>query len=310
VTALLRLPLADDVEHAIERLKSLHEGDLGVVEITACGSRAIPALRALLLESEASGIYQPRCRAVEALAALGAHDVLIAFLRSPRDVPDPVNRTGEEAVVNAAARALIGVEDERIFPLLLELAQTRMLAGVVEALGSFGRAEALPPLIRGLSEDHTRPAAEAALLRLGVRARAALIEVATQLLPLAEWESPSSLRTRLSAVRLLDRIGVPGEVVRGLLDDADPEIAAAACHALLTTAAAQEKRHALRRLIGLLPRLSWVACEQAEECLAENFESARDIIFERLRKDPPPADGSPEARIYRSLLRVARRAPA
>ena len=106
LASIVTLPLAPDIQRALERLKSLHDGDLGVLEIVACGRRAIPALRALLLEGEFSGIDHPRCRAVEALAALSAHDVLIEFLSAPRDVADPVNRTGEEAVINTAARAL------------------------------------------------------------------------------------------------------------------------------------------------------------------------------------------------------------
>jgi HEAT repeats len=214
MTAIIALPLAGDVERALERLKSLHDGDLGVVDITGCGSRAVLALRALLLTGETSSIYQPRCRAVAALAALGAHHVIIEFLGSPREVADPINRSGEEAVVNAAARALIGVKDPRIFPLLLELAETRLSAGVVEALGSFGRTAALPALLRAMREDHTRPAAEAALLRLNVAACPALAEIATRPLPSPGQESPSSRRTRLGATRILARIGASEKLFR------------------------------------------------------------------------------------------------
>lgn len=64
---IIRLPLASDVRRAIDRLKSLHEGDLGVLDVVACGRPAIPALRGLLMEGEASAIYHPRCRTVDAL---------------------------------------------------------------------------------------------------------------------------------------------------------------------------------------------------------------------------------------------------
>jgi hypothetical protein len=309
MTSVIALPLAGDVARALERLTSLHDGDLGVIEITACGSRAVPALRALLLEGAASGIYQPRCRAVEALAALGADDVLIEFLKAPRDVPDPVNRTGEDAVINVAARALIGSDDKRIFPVLMALAPTRLLAGVVEALGALGGAEALPILIRALGEDHTRGVAEAALGRLGAAARPALSALATRPLPAAAQETVSSRRMRLSALGLLVRIGAPGKLLRDLLGDADPEIAAMACRALLAAVGTEDGGEAVRRLIALLPRLSLIACAEAEDCLAEHFDSARDIILARLREDPPdPADASPRARAYRALLRIARRA--
>jgi hypothetical protein len=189
MAVIVSLPLAPGIQRALDRLKSLHDGDLGVLDVIACGRRAIPALRALLLEGESSGIYHPRCRAVEALAALGARDLLIEFLSSPREVADPVNRTGEEAVISAAARALVDSSDERIFPLLLELAKRQPLAGVIEALGSFRRPEAIACLIAALSEDYGRRAAEAALLRMEPRARPVLLRAALRPAPSAEWET-------------------------------------------------------------------------------------------------------------------------
>lgn len=314
MASIVTLPLAFDIQRALDRLKSLHAGDLGVVDITACGRRAIPALRALLLEGESSGIYRPRCRAAEALAALGAHDVLIEFLNSPRDVADPVNRTGEEAVINAAARALVGVNDERIFPLLLDLAKRQPLAGVIDALGSYRRSEAIPCLISALSEDYSRRAAEAALLRLGPRARPALLRAATQPVPSAEWETPSSRRARRSAVQLLARIGVPSRHrsrFRDLMQDPDAEVAVHACRAYLESASRNEKPDIIRRLIALIPSLGWLICEEVEECIIDHIENAREIIAERMRDRPPdPSDQSPRARTYHSLFRVVQRAGA
>jgi HEAT repeat protein len=309
---VLTLPLAGDVRRGLERLQSLHDGELGVVDITACGRRAVPALRALLLEGPSSGVYQPRCRAVEALAALGAHEVLMEFLAAPRDVADPVSRTGEDAVVNAAARALIGLDHERVFPLLTRLAAMRSLAGVVEAVGSFGRDEAVPHLVRALAEDHIRSAAEEALLRIGPRVAPALVEIATRPLPSAEAETASSVRTRRSALRLLVRMAAPPRQFHELIDDADPEIAAETCAALLLAGDASGGRmRAVARLIELLPQLPWFAVGEAERCLVEHWDQAREIIVERLPEEPPdPADASAAARRYRSLLRVVRRARA
>jgi hypothetical protein len=314
MATIVSLPLASDVQRALERLKSLHDGDLGVVDITACGSRAIPALRAFLLEGESSGIYHPRCRAAEALAALGAHDVLIEFLNSPRSVADPVNRTGEEAVINAAARALVGVDDERIFPLLLDLAKCQPLAGVIDALGSHRRSEAIPCLISALSEDYSRRAAEAALLRLGSRARPALLRAATRPVPSAEWETPSSRRARRSAVQLLARIGIPLRQrarFRDLMQDSDAEVAVHACRAYLASASKDEKSDIIHRLIALIPSLGWLLCEEVEECIIGHFASAREIIAEFMRDLPSDlSDQSPRARTYRSLFRVVQRAGA
>jgi len=312
VAVIVSLPLASDIQLALDRLKSLHDGDIGVLEIVACGRRAIPALRALLLEGESSGIYHPRCRAVEALSALGAHDVLIEFLGSPREMADPVNRTGEEVVISAAARALTNSSDERVFPLLLELAERQPLAGVIDALGSFRRSEATPSLIKALSEDYSRRAGEIALLQMGSRARAALLMAASRPAPSAEWEAQTSLRARRSAVQLLARIGVPSRQrsrLRALMEDADPEVRVHACRAYLASAPEEEKPEAIQRLVELLPRLGWLLCEEVEECILDHLESARAIMAERMREQSPdPTDQSPEARIYRSLFRVAQRA--
>ena len=129
---------------AIDKLKSLHDGVRGVIEIVACGRQAVPALRALLFEREPSGLYQPRCLAVRALAVLEAYDVLVEYLNAPRAIADPVERVGEDAVINAAARALAGLHEARIFELLMSLAETRPLPGVVGALGRFGRTRGDP----------------------------------------------------------------------------------------------------------------------------------------------------------------------
>ena len=146
----------EDVRHAIGTLKSLHDGDLGILEVTDCGSQAIPALRALLFERDPSGLYQVRCRAVEALAGLGAHEVLIDFLSTPREIADAIERVGEDAVVNAAARALANRNEQRVFDLLLRLAHRSCLTGVIAALGSFRRVEAIPLLVKALIDDSSR----------------------------------------------------------------------------------------------------------------------------------------------------------
>lgn len=174
-------PIPEDVQRALVRLRSLKDGDLGVIEIVACGSRAVPVLRALLFEREPSGLYQTRCRAVQALAALRANETLIDFLSAPSDIADPVERIGEDAVINAAALAVAaGLGEERVFQLLMSLADNRLLPGVVGALGMFERVEALPFLVEALAEDESRPTAETALRRLGAKARQSLLVVATR----------------------------------------------------------------------------------------------------------------------------------
>ena len=167
-------PDSNRVKRAIEKLKSLHDGDRGFIETVACGRRAIPALRELLFEREPSGLFQARCLAAKALAELKAYDVLIEFLEDPRDVTDPVERVGEDAVINSAARAAAALREPRVFDLLIRLAETRPLPGVIGALKAFSQIEAIPYLIEALAEDESRPEAEAALRNLGSSAHEAL----------------------------------------------------------------------------------------------------------------------------------------
>lgn len=68
MATIVILPLASDIQRALDRLKSLHDGDLGVPDIIACGRRAIPALRALLLEaSRAVSIIPAAARSMRSL---------------------------------------------------------------------------------------------------------------------------------------------------------------------------------------------------------------------------------------------------
>jgi hypothetical protein len=194
---------ARDLERALQRLTSLHDGDLGVVDIVACGTVAVPALRALLFQREPSGLFETRSRVVQALAALDARDVLIEYLAMPHEAPDPVEQLGDDAVLNAAARAVAKYGDEQVFQLLRHLAGRRLLPGVVGGLGEFMRTEAIPILVDALAEDECRIVAENALKKYGRRAQRALT-VAAAAAP--GRESPSRARQRQSARGLLAAI--------------------------------------------------------------------------------------------------------
>jgi hypothetical protein len=291
-------PASDRVERAIEKLKSLHDGDRGLIEILACGRRAIPALRVLLFEREPSGLFQTRCLAVKALAALQAYDVLIEFLEASHEAADPVERLGDDAVINAAARA-VAAREPRVFDLLMRLAETRPLPGVIEALGAFSRTEAIPCLIEALAEDESRPKAEAALRKFGSFAHKALAVVACQPLPMLEPESQSRLRQRRSALELLIETGVQARtwpVLRNLMQDQDAKIAVLASKICLMCAEPEE-REAVYRLFSLLPSADFVLELAIEQCLVAHFNSARELIAR-------VADSVPNDRTRRVLLNV------
>jgi len=140
-------PPDDKIRFYIEELNSLKEGAAAATRLIACGRSAIEPLRQSLLEGKPSVVYHSRRWAVEALAALGARDVLLEYLTQKKDIADPAIRLGEEAVKSAAARELMRWRSEEVFRLLLGLAQERCLPGVLGALGEFKRPEAVPCLV-------------------------------------------------------------------------------------------------------------------------------------------------------------------
>lgn len=297
------------LEGAIEKLKSLHDGDRGVLETVACGSQAIPPLRTLLFEREPSGLFQTRCRAIEALLALKAYHVLAEFLKAPHEAADPVERLGDDAVINAAARAVAALREPRVFELLMWLAETRPLPGVIAALGASGRAEAIPYLVEALAEDENRPAAEAALQNLGAIAHRALAVAASQISPSLERDSESRLRQRRSALRLLAETGGQPElwpVLRNLVQNGDAEIAVLACKICLICAPEPEKRDAVLRLISLMPTADFVLELEIEHCLAIHFDRAKELVAAAIRA----SELADDSQIRRMLLRVRARTAA
>ncbi|MGC2223832.1 MAG: hypothetical protein WA624_16545 [Methylocella sp.] len=233
---------------------------------------------------------------MRALAVLEAYDVLVEYLNAPRAIADPVERVGEDAVINAAARALTGLHVARIFELLMSLAETRLLPGVVGALGRFGRLEAIPYLVEALAEDESRPAAEAALRNFGSSARQALLVAATQCSPPVGRESESSLRRRRSALQLLTEIGIQPEtwpVLRHLMQDQDAKILVLVCKISLASAMESEKDAAIRCLISLLPSVDFVLTDEIERCLAFHFDNVAKVVAAIQAGDPAPHDDPP-----------------
>ncbi len=272
----------DAVQRAIGKLKSFHDGDIAVLEVVACGDQAIPSLRTLLFDRDPSGLYQVRVRAVDALAKLGAHAVLVEFLSTPRDVTDPVERLGEDAVINAAARALADHSDQRVFELLLRLAHRPCLTGVISALGTSRRPETIPLLVEALSEDASRLTAETALKRIGAGARPALIKAVSQDPGLQGREAESRLRQRRSALRLLAEMGISRrtwQAVRHLMRDEDTRIAILACEICLATGSTSEKRDAVLRLFRLFPNADSKLRDEIERYLVAHLHIAKETIM-------------------------------
>ncbi|MGB8631759.1 MAG: hypothetical protein WCD69_20670 [Xanthobacteraceae bacterium] len=253
---------------------------------------------------------------VQALAALDAYDALIDFLKANRTIADPVERVGEDAVINAAALALANVREQRVFELLLRVAQRSSLTGVIGALGRLGRVEAIPVFIDALEEDASRHRAETALWKLGKKACPALLSTVNVKLPSGGRESESSARRRRSALKLLaeiDRSRAAWRRLRHLMLDDDAPLAARACEIGLTRGSASERTDAFRRLIELLPQKDWVLREEIEAYLTIHLASAREVIAQCVNQNShSPRDDIAAREQTEIILRriIARATPA
>jgi hypothetical protein len=270
-----RLP--NELDVATSHLASLADGDRGILEIVRIGRPAVPRLRTMLFQREPSGLFQPRCRVVEALAALHARAVLVEFLHADRHIPDPVERAGEEAVINAAARAVQDSMDEVLFHRLLLLAQTQKLAGPIEAIGQTRRSEAVSCLIAALGDDLARAAAEEALRQFGAAAATALIKAGIGD-PVSVSDDESSRRRRRAAMRLLNEIDPPPATTENLRDqwrsDPDIEVALLGCRMALKQGGTTECENAVQQLIQMLGGVDWRTRREIEDLLSQWIDSA------------------------------------
>jgi hypothetical protein len=226
-------------------------------------------------------VFQPRQRAVEVLAELGARDVLLEYLRLRRPIADPVVRFGEEAVRSTAARLLANWPSDELFAALLGLSSTQLLSGLVEALGVFGRIEAASYFLKALGDDICRAAATQALLRIGAKAGPLLVQAATSPYPTGEEETPSSLRRRRSCLRILLELGVSSDEwrqLRDLLRDKDSDLAAQSAFIAMRVAPPEDQEQSVRRLIEILPTANWFLRTEARDCFVEHFALARPLI--------------------------------
>lgn len=258
------------IDHALERLRSFHDGDAALLEVVGLGPSAIPGLRNLLFTREPSGLFQARCRAVEALALLKGFSVLADFLRLRRDPPDPVERLGEDAVKSAAGRALARLREPWVYELLLELARQRPLLGILAGVGSFLHDDSIPIFVDALGEDDLRLTAHGVLRSFGKPACPALIAAALDRDKSQHAESESHLRKRRSALVLLldskiSRRSWPK--LRELMDDHDLQVALLACELCLEIGSAQDRTKLCHRLNGLRRKADWSARDRIDKLL-------------------------------------------
>jgi HEAT repeat protein len=309
--ALRDLP-EKEIEALVLSLNSLHEGELGIAMLVACGERAIPPLRRFLMEGKSSGIFVPRQRAVRALAELGAKDVLLDYIRVDRSIPDPVAAQGEEAVKNTAARALSAWPTDDVYEVLRGILHHHRLIGAIETLGEFRRPEAVPELVAALQDDFCRSSAEDALRKLGEVPHSALVDAARSPEPSGTRENHSSRSRRSSALRLLESSRLVAEDWRqlaALMYDQDPEIAARVCAIALAVGDLADQRHAVKRLIEVLPKSNWLLQGEIQEWLEKYVAIALPGIQEEIdRRRSSSTAAQAGDHVLRMLLAVRRKA--
>jgi HEAT repeat protein len=305
-----RPPTDAEISRYLEELNSLKEGTGAITKLIVCGRPAIEPLRQFLLGGKPSVVYHSRRWAVEALAGLGAKDVLLEYLKQKKDNADPAVRLAEEAVQSAAARELIRWLSEEVSQVLLEIAQKRCLPGALEALGEFKRPEAVPYLVKALEDDVCRRTAEDALRKIGLPAEPELIQAAITPLPSREAEKPSSLLRRRSAVRLLAEIGISEDqwgLLRPLLNEVDAGILVATFRIAAGVAGAKDRAFAGRRVIEVLQNADWYVESEIENALVDLFDAIKPVVEEEISRRHQMSEGKwivdP---VLATLLRVKR----
>jgi hypothetical protein len=300
-----------EISLLISELDSLTKGEEAAARLIGYGSSSVGPLRTYLLEGRPRKIFQPRLWAVEALARLGAKDVLLEYLFREKNIPDPEDRLGEEAVESAAARSLIAWPSENMFQLLLKLSEQRVLAGLIEALAQYKRPEAFPYFERALEDDYYRPAAEDAFEKSGADSRDILVYSAVTPRPDSSRETPPSLRRRRSAVHILSEIGILSDhwqTLRSLIKEPDEELVVTASKLGINFASGKERVFIAHRMIELVSSAPWHLQEDIEKILtALEGESVPEIDNEIAQRMEQPENLRVMDDRLQALLAIRRR---
>jgi hypothetical protein len=277
----------EEIESLVQGLESLQGGPMTAAALVGCGPRAIPPLQAFLLQGRPRGIFQPRQLAVETLAQLGAKDVLLEYLSTPVVIKDAVVRQGEDAVRSTAARELARWQTDDVFECLQRAGLEHLLPGIVEALGTFRRTEAMPYFLWALGDGVCRSYAEEAIRGLGEAAHPFLMDAVGARSPSAEEESPASVQRRRWVLRILSDLMISGDDwgrLGELLEDNDPEIAITTARIALAIAPPPDKWRAIHRLIEMLPRAGWFLRTEARAALADHFAFAQEAVEDEIAR--------------------------
>ena len=272
------------VEIAVGRLRDLVEGPAHLGEVIAFGTVAVAPLETFL-RGPSESVFQPRCLAADALAAIGekeAHEALARALldSSGRELPAAL-RFSEDAVVNRIATHLGATGDRRFAGPLLEALRAHPFGECARALGRLGEKSAVPLLLGCLRDDFAREGAMDALESLGGTAVPELTDLLT-----TPSEGGTAVSQRASAATALGRIRGSSEwpLLQALRDES-LEVRVAAALALCERGS-RIREQTVKILSEALDSESVLLAEAAARTLAGAGEPAVARLLEVLGETP------------------------
>jgi len=248
------------IRHLIAALESLTDGELAVDILIACGRRTVPFLSQVLLDGPTQSIAVSRCRAVRALGGLGEKQILLQYLRDWKHPADPAVTMAEDAVRSAAAKELLRWPSQEVFDVLLTCVRDRASLGLVEAIGAFGRTEAVPVLFQVLQDDVCGNAAKEMLRRTPESTKAFALQLLASSY-LEDAQLPSMFHMLRSSLALLSEMNISRTEwasIHHLLNWLDAEIVVACAEIGMRTAPAKEHPAIVSNIFRILPACNWL----------------------------------------------------
>lgn len=248
------------IRDLVNALESLTDGELAVDILIACGSRAVPFLSKALLDDAPQSIAASRCRVVRALGGLGEEHILLQYLRDWKQAADPAVAMAEDAVRSAAAKELLRWPSQELFDVLLVSIRRRASLGLVEALGAFGRAEAVPVLFSVLQDDICRNSAKEILRKTPGYTKTFALQLLIEH-SLEREQSPSALHLLRSSLALLSEMNISKDEwdsIRPFLIWEDVEIVITCAEIGVCSTPAKEHPVIVHNVFRILPDCNWL----------------------------------------------------
>jgi len=294
-----------EIDHLITALDSFVDGDLAAEMLLMLGQRVMPHLERFLLVGSPRTIALPRCRAVHALAELGAWSTLVSYLREYQRPSDAVVLFAEDAVRSSVARELLRRRSEEVFTALLGAARQRATGDLILALGDFRRPASVPLIFDVLEDDLCREEAKCSLRKVPEAARKYAV-LSLRGCTSTVFDGPAALRRLRSTLQLLGEFGVlPGEwkVIRPFLREKDADIVIAVAKIGVLVAPDSDQPHIMSALLNISDKLNWLQ----ERDVLQLMDTHHDVAYETaLRAQRPRRDRGEQVNWLSPFWRILR----